>query len=114
MFTLATSNSYIWTVTVELPDDKNKIKKQSFDAEFKRLPQSRINEILAAFKQGDGTDVSLASEILIGWSGINDSDGNEVIYSEQAKEKLLDIMGVSAAIVTALFDSFQGAKRKNL
>ena len=58
-------------------------------------------------------DQEIASEILVGWAGVNDGDGEAIPFSEKAKAELLDVPTVTAAIVTAYFSSLQGAKRKN-
>ena len=43
-FVLKSSSSYSWEVSFFQPENGER-KKQSFDALFKRLPQTRINEI---------------------------------------------------------------------
>jgi hypothetical protein len=124
-FTLKQSGSYLWPVTIEVPTDGGRHQKETFDAELKRLPQSRIIEIqdavqkrLSAIQRDEDTDSmitdqEIASEILVGWAGVNDGDGEAIPFSEKAKAELLDVPTVTAAIVTAYFSSLQGAKRKN-
>jgi len=107
-----------------MPADGGKREKQSFEAEFKRLPQSRIAEIQAmaqklvkaaeAGEQLDGiSDVSVADEVLVGWSGILDEDGEEVPYSETNKAVLLEVPLMAASLVQAYFASLTDEKRKN-
>lgn len=124
-FVLKQSASYTWPVSFKLPADGGKFEKQSFDAEFKRLPQGRINEIQAEVQARikaaerneaieDGiTDQSIAREILIGWSGIVDDEGDEVAYSTAARDQLLEVPTVAAAVILAYFDSLTGNKSKN-
>ena len=112
-FVLKQSDSYKWPVTVEIPIDGGRFDKQTFDAEFKRLPQERNTAILEGGRSGDVTDQDACSEILVGWSGINDDDGKEVPFSESAKSQLMNVPQVAAAVVTAYFQSVTGAKRKN-
>jgi hypothetical protein len=81
-FVLKQSDSYTWPVSIKLPANGGKRERQTFDAEFKRLPQSRINEIQREVQQrvkanekgedtGEGiSDQSIADEILMGWDGI--------------------------------------------
>ena len=45
-FVLKQSDTYKWPVTVEIPIDGGRFDKQTFDAEFKRLPQERNTAIL--------------------------------------------------------------------
>ena len=124
-FVLKQSDTYTWPVTFDIPVDGGRHEKQTFDAELKRLPQSRIIEIQDAVQKRltaiqrdedtDGliTDQEIANEILVGWSGILDDKGEDVPFSEKAKAQLMDVPTVTASIVTAYFSSLQGAKRKN-
>lgn len=124
-FVLKQSTSYKWPVSVKLPADGGKFEKQTFDAEFKRLPQARINEIQTDVQvrikaaernesvDGSISDQSIADELLVGWDGVVDGDGDEVPFSEATKQQLLDIPTVAAAIIVAYFDSLTGTKAKN-
>ena len=124
-FVLKQSSSYVWPVTVKLPISGGKFEKQTFDAEFKRLPQARINkiqiEVQARIKSSERneatddsiSDQSIAEELLIGWSGVLDEDGDEVPFSESIKQQLLDIPTLATAIIVAYFDSLTGTKTKN-
>lgn len=112
MFKIVQNPTYSWPVTVELPTDGGKTEKATFDAEFKRLTQSRVDEIRQAVERGEMRDADLAREALVGWSGVVDENG-QVPYSEKARDQLLDIPMVSTAIVMALLNSLSGARRKN-
>jgi hypothetical protein len=124
-FVLKQSSSYVWPVTVRLPISGGKFEKQTFDAEFKRLPQARINkiqiEVQARIKSSERnetaddsiSDQSIADEILIGWANVLDVDGDEVPFSESMKQQLLDIPTMATAIIVAYFDSLTGTKTKN-
>jgi hypothetical protein len=112
MFKIETSPEYSWPVAVELPTDGGRTEKATFDAKFKRLTQSRIDEIRKAVESGEMRDADLAREAMVGWSGVVDGNG-EVPYSEAARDQLLEIPMVSTAIVMALLGSISGAKRKN-
>lgn len=124
-FVLKQSDTYSWPVTFDIPVDGGRHERQTFDAELKRLPQSRIIEIQDAVQKRltaiqrdedtDGmiTDQEIACEILVGWSGILDDKGEEIPFTEKAKAQLMDVPTVTASIVTSYFNSLQGAKRKN-
>ena len=124
-FVLKQSDTYSWPVSFDVPADGGRFVKQTFDAEFKRPTQARIVEIQEAVmkrlraiqndQDTDGliTDLEIADEILVGWSGIDDGEGAEVPYSQKAKEQVLNVPAVSASVVEAFFDSLKGAKRKN-
>lgn len=124
-FVLKQSDSYTWPVSIKLPANGGKRERQTFDAEFKRLPQSRINEIqrevqlrIKANEKGEDTgegvsDQSIADEILVGWDGIVDGDGEPVPFSNAVKAQLLDVPTMAGALVSAYFESLVEQKRKN-
>lgn len=112
-FVLSQSESYTWPVTVEFPIDGGRFDKQTFDAEFRRLPQTRIREIWDLIQAGDLNDDDLCADVLVGWAGIQDASGNEVPFSEKAKASLLDVPLVAAAVVSGWLDSLSKGKRKN-
>ena len=120
-FVLKQSASYTWPVPLLIPVDGGRREKHSFDAEFKRLPQSRINEIIKlarALELGRGDDESLddktaAREVLIGWAGITDDAGNELPFSESALAELLEIPTIAGQVIRAWFNSMEVAKKGN-
>lgn len=114
MFKIAQNPSYKWPVTVYVPQDGGKFLKATFSAEFRRLPQDEIDRLLQELRNGD-PDVSFAAECLIGWSGVQDTDGGELAYCDEAKDKLLNIPYARNGVVTAFFESISGgaARRKN-
>ena len=114
MFVISQSQSYLWPVAVEFPVDGGKTKKETFDGEFKRLAQSKIKEIQDAIKRDEfADDAALAKDLMVGWKGVVDERGEEIPYSEGARDELLDVPLVATAIVHAWMDSLSGRKRKN-
>jgi len=124
-FVLKQSDSYTWPVSIRLPANGGKRERQTFDAEFKRLPQSRINEIqeevqkrIKAVERGEQptdeiSDVSIADEILVGWDGIVDGDGEVVPYGKATKAQLLEVPMLAGALITTYFESLAEQKQKN-
>jgi hypothetical protein len=112
-FVLSQSESYTWPVSVEFPIDGGRFDKQTFDAEFRRLPQARIREIWDQIQSGNLNDDDLCDQVLVGWSGIQDAKAGEVPYSEKAKADLLNVPLVAAAVVSSWLDSLSKGKRKN-
>ena len=112
MFKINQSTSFFWPVTVMLPADGGKHQKETFDAEFKRLPQSRLKEMQGLIERGEINDDAFVREVLLGWKGITDG-GDEVPFSEGALSQVLDVSGVAGAIVMAYADAQSGLARKN-
>lgn len=113
MFVISQKTSYTWPVTVHFPVDGGKTDRQTFDAEFKRLTQTRINEIRSSIENNQTSDTALAGEVLVGWEGVNDGNGDAVPFSESARDKLLDIPLVASAVVMSWLGSLTGVKVKN-
>ena len=117
-FVLQQSDTYSWPVSFDVPTDGGRHERQTFDGEFKRLPQSRVGPMVAELQQiEDLTDLEriteIAKEVLIGWSGIIGDDGKEIPYSEKALAQLLEVPLLAVSIIKSYMDSIKGAKRKN-
>jgi hypothetical protein len=121
-FVLKQSNTYTWPVALVLPVDGGRRDKHTFDGEFKRLPQTRINQIVRLARASERgrlnddeelLDQDAAKELLAGWSGVVDDDGKEIPFSDSALAQLLEIPTVAGQIVRAWFESIDTAKRKN-
>ena len=120
-FVLKQSNTYTWPVALVLPVDGGRRDKHTFDGEFKRLPQTRINQIVRLARASERgrlnddeelLDQDAAKELLAGWSGVVDDDGKEIPFSDSALAQLLEIPTVAGQIVRAWFESIDTAKRK--
>lgn len=112
MFKITQDRTYKWPVTVHIPADGGKFTKATFTAEFRALAQDVIDGVLDDLRSGD-RDADFARECLIGWSSVQDQDGSELPFSDEAKAKLLNIPYVRTALVNAFFESISGGKRKN-
>jgi len=112
-FILKRDDRFSWPVSFDVPIDGGKFKRETFDAEFCRLSQSRLDEIKKQVRTEEVSDLDIAREVLVGWSGIKDDDCEDVPFSESALEQLLDVPMLATAIVAKYFESLQGAKAKN-
>ena len=112
MFKIDQSDSYTWPVKVEVPMSGGKFEQHTFDVKFKRVSQARLKEINKLGELGEINDVDLCKEILVGWSGVTDGK-DEIPFSEEAKDKLLDVALVAKSVVISFYESLSGAKRKN-
>lgn len=121
-FVLKQSATYKWPVSLIIPTDGGRREKHTFDGEFKRLPQTRVNELVTQLQLQQRPDIDpdqilpaqdAAREILVGWSGIQDESGEEIPFSETALNQLLEMQMVAAQIILAWFNSLEVAKRKN-
>ncbi len=109
MFQIASKNTCKWPVTVLVPQDGGKRAKYTFTAEFALLAPERER----ALKVGDISDEDFLREVLVGWSGVQDVDGADLPFSDDARDKLIAIPYVRAALIEAYFDFVAGGRRKN-
>ena len=121
-FKLSTASSYPWPVAGELAG-----QRYSFTGHFAFLRQDRIEELtqqlakrqrLLEIGQDDPelehvNSRAVAAEVLTGWDGVTDDDGEPVTFTPTALERLLQVQGVAIAICNAWAESLQGAKRGN-
>lgn len=114
MFKLATpSDDIAWPVTVPFVDGKGKTINQTFTAKFPRLPQSQLDSLVQQAQDKAISDDELASQILIGWDGVADENGQPIEFNPAIRDQLLDIHPTRSSVITAWFDSLSGGKRKN-
>ena len=120
-FKISTATSCPWPVAGEIAGERF-----SFTAQFAFLPQSRIDELLLAsnrraalLQRGEDapelegvTARAIASEVLVGWSGVTDDEG-PVEWTAATCERLLEIQGIAAVVVSAWGESLEGGRRGN-
>jgi len=113
MFKLDLSPTYKYPVNLELVDADGRPVKRSFEASFARLDQTEIDELLDGARAGEVKDLQICERVLVGWSGIQDGDGNAIEFSPEARARLLNVHPVRPSVVVAWMESLNGAKRKN-
>lgn len=114
MFKLDASESYTWPVTVERPEDGGRTSKYTFDATFKRITTDESTDIMRRFADSSINDATLVREVLVGWKGIGDKNGDEVPFSEDALTKAINILGFPRGVVLAWIESVSPkGKQKN-
>lgn len=110
MFKLATKNTVLWPVTVNVPADGGGVAKHTMSVEFLVLPQ---DEMERAAREGD----DLLARTVCGWKdgAVMDESGQAIAFSDEAKARLLNIPYVRTALFAALAEINQGraAARKN-
>ncbi len=113
MFKISKDDSYYWPVTVEMPVDGGRFEKASFEVKFKRLPQSRFEELVEGAKDGAVSDKEICSEVVCGWKSIADKDGSPLEYNETNRELLIEDVLAVRAIALSYIESLRGIRRKN-
>jgi hypothetical protein len=106
-FVLKKVSTYKWPVEVSIPVDGGKFKKETFTAIFKKMSRSAFNELI------DEGDDALVDQIIEGWEGIKDEDGEEVPFCAGTKKELFDDPYVLRALIESYTNSITGAAEKN-
>jgi hypothetical protein len=135
---LERKDTYLWPVTVTEAQDGGKFRKYTFEAEFKRVSQTRREELGRQLliqktrieagrieernEKGKMVPIEIltpreiAEEVWVGWAKVKDREGEggeDVPFSEAIKAQLLDREHVADAILEAWNESNPGAKVKN-
>ena len=107
MFKIVDEFNFNWPVEIRVPSDGGKFKKHEIEVRFKGLDQTRISELVLS------RDEDLLREVVVGWTGIQDEDGNELAFSPDILDSLLDKPFVRASLTEAYLSAVNGVERKN-
>jgi hypothetical protein len=112
MFVVSKTPSYFWPVTVSTPKSGGAFEKETFEVEFKRIPNSEVKKI---FVDGDISvkDAEFCRKNVIGWKDIKGADGEQIPFSLSALDELLEIPTIDRKIVEAFLESLSGSRVKN-
>lgn len=111
MFVVSQKDTFTWPVQIEVPGEGKALKSQ-FTAEFKRLPQSRMDDFLTP--ETAPRDEDLVREVMVGWKDVKDEAGAELEFNPVNLNLLLEVAGMRRAIALAFIEAMLGgAKRKN-
>lgn len=109
MFKISASATYTAPVTIELPGSK---QKNIFDAEFRRLSQQEVENLMERAREGGMSDAAFVREVMTGWQGVADESG-DLEFSAANLDKLLAVYPVAACIIKAYTGSLSGARLGN-
>lgn len=107
-FRLNLSNTYYVPVVVWTPaPEGGGFDKSTFEVEVSRPSTDDI----VGFSKLNARDV--LRKVVKGWKGLEDGDGNPVVFSETNLERLLKVPQAVHAMLDAFTDSFNKAREKN-
>jgi hypothetical protein len=114
MFVMKKRESYFWPVEYSVPVDGGKYDKQIFEAEFKMLDQSRFDALAEQAGLQAVDDNDFLDEVLLGWRNVKDENGEDAPHNALHRKVLLNLPNMRQTLISAFFESMQGAARKNL
>jgi hypothetical protein len=123
-FILEQSPTFSWPITIRELCDGGRYRTHQFEAVFNRLPQDRMEEVLVQYQQMKAAASrdqpidqiptrEIAAEILAGWKGITDSEGQELECTATTKAQLLKVATVADVLVSTFFEAHEKARAKN-
>lgn len=109
-FILDNEESHFFPVQVPMLDKDGRKRQFQFDAEFTRLPQAELEELLARVREGAKNDnpvkdSEILDRVLIGWRKVQDSEGRELEVNADNRHRLLQKVPVQSCIVKAWMKS---------
>ena len=123
-FILEQSPTFSWPITIREVSDGGRHRTHQFEAIYRRLPASRMEEVQLAYQKikvaaarDQEVDAiptrEIASEILAGWKGITDAAGADVEFTAASKAQLLEVATVADVLVATFFEAHDKARAKN-
>lgn len=109
MFKLTKSIILDWPVRVSAPTNGGNVESHEFTGKFKILPNSKFQELLSKAKN----DAEVISEILVGWEGLTDENGNALDYDPAIIVELCEYPFIRNAIFRSYGEASAGAAVKN-
>ena len=117
MFKLSLSKTYEWPVEYSyIAETGSELVTSKFTVKFNR-DRSILDKITEKDEEGNQkyNDVDAAKMVVKGWKDIQDENGNEYAYSEEALENLIDqCVGLAQTFVSQWSTSLMKAQEKNL
>lgn len=120
-FVIQQNPTYRWPLSISLPVDDGQREKSTFTGVFRRLRQSRIEEISkqarsAQYSREDESELpsdrEIVKEIMAGWDDVLDDQQEKVPFTDSTLSQMLEIPTVSGQIIAQWFESLEPAKKK--
>jgi len=123
-FILEQSPTFTYPLVFREVQDGGRIRSHEFVAVYRRLSQSRMEEVQLAYQaikvaaqRGEPIEAiptrAIADEILDGWEKITTPDGAPVEVTAEAKARFLEVPGMADLLVSAYFEAHDKARSKN-
>ena len=105
--------SIFWPVKFDVGQSGGTYRRMTFEAEFRVIGNEELQELFNPDGEVAKSDYEWATQVLIGWRGIQDKEGEEVPFTTKNLKALIDKPGIAKAIADALIESRGKAKLKN-
>jgi hypothetical protein len=101
--------TFKWPVQVTEPseDRPGEFDKFEFTAVFKRIKLSELNSL------SEDSGLPLLKKVMVGWEGIQDEEGKDVLFSGKELEEFADDVDWVKAVLGAYTKTYEGAESGN-
>lgn len=123
MLKFVPKETYKTKATIFIPGDFGRPDKFSFTVEFRRLKQQdarqllrRVEEAKSDPQEDQDLDAEVLRENLVGWSNLPGADGNDIPFSAEALDEMLEYPCYRSGLLDLFFQGFnnrQGQALKN-
>jgi hypothetical protein len=96
-----------WPVKVQVPTDGGASADQAFEARFRVVSSTDFQTV---FSRGVA---ALLMEVVVGWKGVKQADGNDLEFSPATLAMLIDVPFIATALADAYAELLAGGARKN-
>ncbi len=97
--------SYWWEGVIREPDEEGAMVESSIRLKFKRIGQKEA--------QAFAGDAELLKGIVVDWSGVQDTAGKEIPFSEKELDDMLNDQFIAISFAQIYFDALQKARTGN-
>jgi len=108
-FKLTQNPTFTTPVTVNIANDKGGFDKSTFVGKFKRLSTKQVEEL----RQQGLSDEEVVRKVLVGWEMTDEATNEEVPFTPETLEAVLQIQPTPYATARAFFEAISGARAKN-
>lgn len=107
MFKMKKKDTFNWPVVINEPRDGGGFLSHEIKCEFKLQEQSKMDTLLAQFREDDR---DILKVLLVGWTGVQNEDGEPMPFNDETRDAFLDLTYVRTALLKAYFDATSGNK----
>lgn len=101
MFCIDMSPKFPVQVRFEVTGPEGQRQVQAFEASVLRMTVDELQALQQRITAESLSDRDVARSLLRGWSGVADTNGNELVFSPDNLGRVLNIAGVASAIIAA-------------
>lgn len=96
-----------WPVDLAVPTDGGDVVYKPITVSYKLIGHARFKEL------GDENDLALLKEVVIGWKGIEDEDGNPLLFTPENLHDLLQHAFIRLPLFAGYMQASSAAPAKN-